>query len=165
LAALLVLGAVAAVWVDARRGRRARALTRRIDEANGPAVAKSVAGVRENGGPAHAFSGFDETVPPGTGEPHSTAPQHPIGRHARPETAGTAASGETRTLPALLVTVPPISVVQPIQPAGPAEPAGPADRVGRGDRELSTVDLVFPFTASLADCLHDELFTHRTVWS
>lgn len=35
-------------------------------------------------------------------------------------------------------------------------------RTGQGS---SSVDLVFPFASSLADSLHDELFTHRTVYS
>ena len=45
---------------------------------------------------------------------------------------------------------------------------GPAEFVERQqlvDRGLSSVDLSFPFTASLADSLHDELFTHRAVRS
>jgi hypothetical protein len=36
------------------------------------------------------------------------------------------------------------------------------DRVDSLDRSLPTVDLTFPYSASLAACLRDELFTHRS---
>jgi hypothetical protein len=36
------------------------------------------------------------------------------------------------------------------------------DRVDSPDPSVSTVDLTFPYSSSLAACLHDELFTHRS---
>jgi len=36
------------------------------------------------------------------------------------------------------------------------------DRVDDPDPSLSSVDLTFPYSSSLAACLHDELFTHRS---
>ena len=56
---------------------------------------------------------------------------------------------------------------QPEQPSGrhalpdPVQDSAPV--VVRDDRRLSSVDLAFPFTSSLAASLHDELFTHRSV--
>lgn len=56
---------------------------------------------------------------------------------------------------------------EPQQPSGrhalpePVEDSAPV--VVRDDRRLSSVDLAFPFTSSLAASLHDELFTHRSV--
>ena len=56
---------------------------------------------------------------------------------------------------------------QPEQPTGrhalpdPVQDSAPV--VVRDDRRLSSVDLAFPFTSSLAASLHDELFTHRSV--
>jgi len=58
--------------------------------------------------------------------------------------------------------------MEPQQRAGrhslpePVEIVVPADTYTE-DRRLSSVDLVFPFTSSLAASLHDELFTHRGV--
>jgi hypothetical protein len=55
----------------------------------------------------------------------------------------------------------------PEQPSGrharPDPVADNAPVVLRDDRRLSSVDLAFPFTSSLAASLHDELFTHRSV--
>lgn len=57
---------------------------------------------------------------------------------------------------------------EPVQPSGrhalpePVEDSAPVVVV-RDDRRLSSVDLAFPFTSSLAASLHDELFTHRSV--
>jgi hypothetical protein len=39
------------------------------------------------------------------------------------------------------------------------------DAASRTGQYPAAVDLVFPFTSSLADSLHDELFTHRSVYS
>ena len=56
---------------------------------------------------------------------------------------------------------------EPVQPTGrhalpdPVQDSAPV--VVRDDRRLSSVDLAFPFTSSLAASLHDELFTHRSV--
>ena len=87
-------------------------------------------------------------------DPGTAPPRRASGRHARPD----ADAGETWWV-------------------GPASPSltwisqpttAPAEFVERQqlvDRGLSSVDLSFPFTASLADSLHDELFTHRAVRS
>lgn len=117
LAALLALGAAAAVWVDGRRGRRTRASTPLSDNVDPDSFG---AGVPDGTMLPLAADSADlvESVP------------RPVGRHAHPDD---------------------------LAPA--------VDREPPADRELSSVDLSFPFTASLADCLHDELFTHRTVWS
>jgi hypothetical protein len=87
-------------------------------------------------------------------DPGTAPPRRASGRHARPD----ADAGETWWV-------------------GPASPSltwisqpttAPTEFVERQqlvDRGLSSVDLSFPFTASLADSLHDELFTHRAVRS
>ena len=36
------------------------------------------------------------------------------------------------------------------------------DRIDDPEPSLSTVDVTFPYSSSLAACLHDELFTHRS---
>ena len=45
------------------------------------------------------------------------------------------------------------------------EPDGRSDARGPPIASCPPSTWSFPFTASLADSLHDELFTHRTVWS
>ena len=91
---------------------------------------------------------------PDVAAPGSASPRPATGRHARPD----ADAAETWWVePAS----PPLTWIS--QPT-----TAPAEFVERHllvDRELSSVDLSFPFTASLADSLHDELFTHRAVRS
>jgi hypothetical protein len=174
LAALLAAGAAAAVWVDARRSRRARAFAavHVVDTENTPQTEAPEADASETSWSADPFGALGETMllPPtelhGLGEPHGpSAPRgraeshRPSGRHARPETdwgEGNSPDPASAASPRLLVTPQPITAIEPDEIF---------DRAPSVDRALSTVDLAFPFTASLADSLHDELFTHRTVWS
>ncbi len=84
----------------------------------------------------------------------SAAPRPATGRHARPDDD----AAETWWVePAS----PPLTWIS--QPT--TTPAEFVERQLLVDRELSSVDLSFPFSASLADSLHDELFTHRAVRS
>ena len=92
----------------------------------------------------------------------------PRGRHARPEPepaadqlADTGRHG-------------PLSVLEVLHASSPARPSPfeslarfafddrDADPDPRSTLELSSVDLVFPYSSSLAASLHDELFTHRS---
>jgi hypothetical protein len=63
-------------------------------------------------------------------------------------------SGRTAGAPELAAATP--------EPTAAAFEWSDADRVEELDRSLTSVDLTFPFSSSLAACLHDELFTHRT---
>ena len=164
LAALLVAGAAAAVLIDVRRGRRARAHAaprgRRRAVGTLSEAAQQVS-VQDLSAPqvwtpqvmAPDVPVLDLAAPDVTA-PGSASPRPATGRHARPD----ADAAETWW----------------VEPASPprtwiSQPTtAPAEFVERHllvDRELSSVDLSFPFTASLADSLHDELFTHRAVRS
>jgi hypothetical protein len=164
LAALLVAGAAAAVLIDVRRGRRARAHAaprgrRRavgtLSEAAQQVPAQDLSTpqvwtpqVMAPDVPAPDLAAPDVTAP------GSASPRPATGRHARPD----ADAAETWWVePAS----PPLTWIS--QPT--TAPAEFAERHLLVDRELSSVDLSFPFTASLADSLHDELFTHRAVRS
>jgi hypothetical protein len=88
-----------------------------------------------------------------------TESRHSTGRHARPEADPGETSWSAPDLPASPL------LTWTSQPATTANPGQSDDRALSVDRALSLVDLSFPFTASLADSLHDELFTHRTITS
>ena len=87
LAALLVVAAAAAVWVDARRGRRARALRPLVnDRGTSSEFGSTLVGASENRWPAQAFGAPDGTMRLFAGEPGGSTESHrPAGRHARPE--------------------------------------------------------------------------------
>jgi hypothetical protein len=173
LAVLLAAGAAAAVFHDARRSRRARASAQADEMEPAPrepgtiepgATAANSSGVDsvedgESTWSTTTFRAFGETmVLPAADSPARVDSSRPVGRHARRDPDP--GNGSTLENPA------PLLVMVTAQAAGAASEMGePVDRVVSGERELSSVDLSFPYTASLADSLHDELFTHRTVWS
>ncbi len=168
-AALLAAGAAAAVFLDARRGRRTRALTPRANDIDpdgsesGLSVDSSIeAGASGNSWSTPAVGALGETMLRSANESPDPADSHrrPVGRHARQNTDRGERTAIDHSPPAspprLLMSHLPVAVI---------EPEEPVDRAKSGDREPTTVDLSFPFTVSLSDCLRDELFTHRTVRS
>ncbi len=193
LAALLAAGAAAAVFLDARRSRRARAVPQVVDLESGRSESGTADTGSADGGSADAGSSVadssvaDSSVADSSGAGSSAAGDNtwssfavgsvgetmllpatdsagrgdavrPAGRHARPD-PDRGDRRSTRDSPSSLL------VLTSQDPGAAIESGDPGRQQGSGDWELSSVDLSFPFTASLADSLHDELFTHRTVWS
>ena len=92
-------------------------------------------------------------LPTGLLPAEATAAEHPL-------QAAPVARADGRHGPLTAVQVLPLGGLP--WPADQWSPNTP-DRKGAAHPQLSSVDLVFPFTSSLAASLHDELFTHRTV--
>jgi hypothetical protein len=122
-------------------------------------------------------AGFFALVPSKLGNPLlvSSAPQP--GRHARLDSSATidaAQDGAIGFAPEPAPVRPsdrgdhgPLSVIRVLafdQSDGLNHAATEVevDRLDESSRNLSTVDLTFPYSSSLAACLHDELFTHRS---
>lgn len=185
LAALLAIGAAVAVWIDARRSRRRSvghllAGHQESDGQDSPVVPLETGTRNSRGGRAmgtaagrHESLGVSDSAGAQIGEVPTDRPavvgesaradpevssstmvqpvvsRDPTGRHARPDPADDWPDWAS-PLPHLRES---------------------ADRLTAGDdsadhtaRRLTSVDMAFPCTASLADSLHDELFTHRGGW-
>jgi hypothetical protein len=177
-AALLVVGAGFAMWTDDRR-RRAKVVGHRraaheIDEPED--IGTSLAGLDPAASAGHVLpelldhAGPDHVGPDHVGLDHAglddnelddnelddtEPPDRPRrGRHALPDTEDGSAVGAGAQFGAL-------SAIQ-VLPAPRTKPRTLGDwSVAPTERQLSSVDLVFPFTSSLAASLQDELFTHR----
>ena len=168
LAALLVAGAAAAVLIDVRRGRRAR--THAAPGGRRRAVATLYEAAQQVSAQQVSAQQVSAQVPtpqvpapdaPVTDlfatdvtDPGTAPPRRATGRHARPDTDAVQTWWVGPASPPLTWISQPTTA-----------PDEFVERQLLVDRGLSSVDLSFPFTASLADRLHDELFTHRAVRS
>ena len=178
IVALLAIGAALAVWIDSRRSRRAAGAMGQTPAHHHKADPEDTAPADPADKQTPAIGAADEAVV----EPRP-------GRHARQDVDldddGGAAIGAEAPAPATATThteqLPsgepdlgadgrhgPLTAIQVLPPTGwprRTEPwsdlaGGPSRAAGQ---QLSSVDLVFPVTSSLAASLHDELFTHRSV--
>ena len=178
LAALLVAGAAAAVLIDVRRGRRARThaaprgrrravatLYEAAQQVSAQQVSAPQVSAPQVSAPLVSAQIPTPQVPapdaPVTDlfatdvtDPGTAPPRRATGRHARPDTDAVQTWWVGPASPPLTWISQPTTA-----------PAEFVERQQLVDRGLSSVDLSFPFTASLADSLHDELFTHRAVRS
>lgn len=151
LGAAGLLGACAAlaVWLDGRRGRQA---PRRWRAARGRRGLPMAQDKRDEALTRQVAVPAAET----TAELLAIDQDRPAGRHARPD------ADEHALAPVPEGFGPHRFPGRPAVVAVPAVADPPLE--GRpGGRPLSSVDLVYPFTSSLAASLHDELFTHRSV--
>jgi hypothetical protein len=137
IAALLAVAAGVAVWLDSRRGNRRPAHR----------------GIRRNSLRDDEVRAGDTSVGDGPGGAQASA---------RPERLP-AAGPPALTQAQIDDLWPDLAGLGVGDTDGPVElPATEAPRTGQN---AAAVDLVFPYTSSLADSLHDELFTHRSVYS
>jgi hypothetical protein len=154
IAALLAVGAALAIWLDARRANGWSSVVglRRTARRGSPGGSK-----RADAGPrpraAHEVIDADEFIdadrlvdadpPPAGGEPALVRAL----RSGSPRGDDALMSPAPRSGRHALVELPEVVGI---------------DRIDDPDPSLSTVDLTFPCSSSLAACLHDELFTHRS---
>lgn len=173
LGAAGLLGALAAlaVWLDRRRGRQA---PRGRRAARGRLAPRGWRAARGRRGLPMAQDKRDEaligpvTVPVAetTAELPAIVHDRPAGRHARPDADEPALAPVPEGFGSRRIPGPPEVVEAPAVADPPLEAnkfEGEQLAARQGERPLPSVDLVYPFSPSLAASLHDELFTHRSV--
>ncbi|MET0967211.1 MAG: hypothetical protein ABWZ02_12470, partial [Nakamurella sp.] len=142
IAALLAVAAGVAVWLDSRRGNRQPAHR----------------GVRRNSIRDDDVHSADRSGGDTSGDDTSGGDQALTGPK-RPRATGSAALAQAQ----IEEVWPDLASLGFGETDWPVEL--PATATARAGQHPVAVDLVFPFTSSLADSLHDELFTHRRVYS